>query len=862
MKTRLLLLSALTLLSGCTDLPGHPEYTFIGTVRDLRLETVMPTRTDVSYDMEANVIHSSWASGDAVLLTDLVSSAPFTLAEGEEGKNPALFAGELPVASGRETLTAACPAGRSRLDGGQVKITLSPSQSAGNPGDYDLKAASIPREQLLDGNVQIRMNNLTSILKVKLTLPSRLNGIDLSNEELTSFSLETTKPLSGEGTLDNSNETPVLTDCAENTVTYSFASGTQAASTQEFLLFILPGAYTEPVIWTAETGHYRIRFRFNPGMEFLQGYFYTATFNLGKSGWTQSPTLDDDRDYSVEIVSAPPIVHTSGNVYGLVTTTSGNPVPGVVISDGYVVATTNAQGVYEFTSQKANGYVFISQPAGYEVPLDGVFPEFWQPLDDNVSLEERHDFRLIPVSNDDCVLMALGDFHLCNRNALYDLRQFRKEAEELMSTVTALQAQGKRVYGLTLGDMTWDIYWDKSSGYAGCNFDLRAYRNEIKQDFAGLDFPLWHTIGNHDHDYRATGDWDTVIPYKQILGPTYYSFNAGGYHIVSLDNVICENDGTSGGRGDSAGLTGDILSWLQADIAQVPSGMPVIVSMHEQAYVPTNPNGGYSTENYASSLESALSGRNVHIITGHTHNINTVKRSSAIYEHNAGALCATWWWTGRFCITSEASWGGGTSLADTYHIGRDGSPAGYTIYDLSSGTMNWHYKAFGLPASRQFKTYDRNKFTLTAANWCPNASSSNKTAFEKLAAKQPDYSYAKAAGESLGFLQGSVPNNLVYINVWNWDPDWSISVKEGNTNLQVTKLTDAYDPMHLVAYPATRYNSGNGTTSTFITSKTQHLFRVTASSATSSLTITVTDRFGNTYTETMTRPKTFAVNWD
>ncbi len=558
----------------------------------------------------------------------------------------------------------------------------------------------------------------------------------------------------------------------------------------------------------------------------------------------------------------PPIVHTSGNVFGLVADTDGNPISGVVVSDGYVVTTTNAQGVYEFTSQKANGYVFISQPQGYEVALDGVFPQFWQALESSeTSVEERHDFRLSPVSNSDCVILALGDFHLCNRNALHDLSQFRMEAGELKSTVQSLQAQGKKVYGLTLGDMTWDIFWDKSSGYAGCNFDLTAYRNEVNNDFAGVTFPIWHTIGNHDHDYRETGDWDTVIPYKQILGPTYYSFNVAGYHVVVLDNVICKNNGTSSGRDDSAGLTNDILSWLQADMAQVPSSMPVIVSMHEQAYSPSATSSMTSTscseKSYASSMISAIgSGRNIHIVTGHTHNINNAVKSAKIYEHNAGALCATWWWTGRFCITSEASWGGGTSLSDTYHIARDGTPGGYTIYNLSSGTMTWQYKGFGLPLSKQFKTYDRNQFTLTAANWCPNATSARKTAFEELAAQQSDYSYAIDAG------QNSVPYNLVYINVWNWDPSWTISVQEGSTNLGVTKLQDAYDPMHIVAYPATRYNSGSNTTDTFVTKETQHIFRVQASSANSTLTITVTDRFGNTYTETMTRPKPFEVNWD
>ena len=43
------------------------------------------------------------------------------------------------------------------------------------------------------------------------------------------------------------------------------------------------------------------------------------------------------------------------------------------------------------------------------------------------------------------------------------------------------------------------------------------------------------------------------------------------------------------------------------------------------------------------------------------------------------------------------------------------------------------------------------------------------------------------------------------------------------------------------------------------TPKNFRTFKVTASSANSTLIIKVTDRFGNVYTETMTRPKTFDV---
>lgn len=547
----------------------------------------------------------------------------------------------------------------------------------------------------------------------------------------------------------------------------------------------------------------------------------------------------------------------AGNVIGRVLDSNGNPVAGVAVSDGIAVTSTGADGWYGLQSQKANGYVFISQPQGYEARLEGVFPQFWQALSGDVSVEERHDFTLTAVDNSQCVLLALGDLHLCNRNALYDLRQFRLQTDELKRQVLTLRSQGKKVYGLTLGDMTWDLYWDGSSGLAGCNFDLSSYKSEVNSDFAGLSFPVWHTIGNHDHDYRGTGDWDTVIPYKQVIGPTYYSFNVGGYHIISLDNVICENDGTVSGRSNHGGLTQEILDWISADLALTGASTPLIISMHEPMHVPSDPTGGYIYYTYVKKLTPLLGSRNVHMISGHTHCLSNVKVSSKLYEHNTGALCSTWWWTGRFSISSEASWGSGSSLSTIYNVGPDGSPSGYTVYDLSAGRMSWRYKAFSLDADRQFKTYDRNQFVLTAANWCPAATAARKKEFEELTAKgDGTYSYAVAAGTS------GVPANLVYINVWDYDPSFKITVTENGKSLTVTKLTDAYDPMHMVAYSAVRYQNGSAATAAFNSIATQHIFRVQASEANSTLVVTVTDRFGNVSTQTMTRPKAFTVGWD
>ena len=73
-------------------------------------------------------------------------------------------------------------------------------------------------------------------------------------------------------------------------------------------------------------------------------------------------------------------------------------------------------------------------------------------------------------------------------------------------------------------------------------------------------------------------------------------------------------------------------------------------------------------------------------------------------------------------------------------------------------------------------------------------------------------------------------------------------------------LTKAYtyDPLHAMAYTFPRCASS--TSVSFPTGLWSHYFTATASSASSTVVISVTDANGKTYTETMTRPKAFTVN--
>ena len=100
-------------------------------------------------------------------------------------------------------------------------------------------------------------------------------------------------------------------------------------------------------------------------------------------------------------------------------------------------------------------------------------------------------------------------------------------------------------------------------------------------------------------------------------------------------------------------------------------------------------------------------------------------------------------------------------------------------------------------------------------------------------------------------------DNKVLINMWNYDPKWTITVTdEKGTSLKVTPRM-AYDPLHIKAMTVKRFNRDISSKPSFITDNWAHFFEVTAPDATTDLTITVTDRFGNTYTEKMERPKKF-----
>lgn len=515
-------------------------------------------------------------------------------------------------------------------------------------------------------------------------------------------------------------------------------------------------------------------------------------------------------------------------VYGIVSS-AGVGVENVVVSDGAEVTVTNEKGIYQLKSAKKWGYVFISVPSGYEVPSVGVLPQFHRALKNSADVVERADFKLEKVDGQDSYkIFMLGDMHLANRTG--DLGQFAQFTSDLTDYMT--RHKGEKMYALTLGDMTWDLYWYSNSYY------FPQYLNTVNSQIKNLQ--IFHTMGNHDNDFQTRSDYDAAVKYVDQICPTYYSFNIGKVHYVVMDDIDCSSYDGSTSRNYVKSLSAEQLDWLAKDLSHVAKTTPVVVAMHAQVFYPTT--SGFKIDHdpvNTQRLFDILDGYTVRFVTGHTHKLFNVTPDAPIVdghnfrEYNSGSVCASWWWSGN--------------LTPGIHIGTDGTPGGYGIWDVTGTDFQCLYKSTGWPEEYQFRSYDLNNvhFSMADVPLMPSdISASVKNAYMQYVNAYPQNN-----------------DNEVLINIWNWNSDWTLSVVDENRKTLPYTEVWAYDPLHIAALSVKRFNNAKLTqTPSFITDKFTHFFKVKADDADTDLVITVKDEFGNEWTENMQRPKAFSTD--
>ena len=653
------------------------------------------------------------------------------------------------------------------------------------------------------------MKNVLKYLLLALIAVSQLFACGGSDDEKTpadNFDVQFTVP----GSVD-------VTEGGECTFAVSGGGGKSPLTTDTFILESDAGiSYVCPIVNTSSDS---FTVRLADGCE--TGYYkvFVKRDARKKSFGRIYINIVEDIDFKPD---------AGTTVYGIVSS-AGVGVENVVVSDGAEVTVTNEKGIYQLKSAKKWGYVFISVPSGYEVPSVGVLPQFHRALKNSADVVERADFKLEKVDGQDSYkIFMLGDMHLANRTG--DLGQFAQFTSDLTDYMT--RHKGEKMYALTLGDMTWDLYWYSNSYY------FPQYLNTVNSQIKNLQ--IFHTMGNHDNDFQTRSDYDAAVKYVDQICPTYYSFNIGKVHYVVMDDIDCSSYDGSTSRNYVKSLSAEQLDWLAKDLSYVAKTTPVVVAMHAQVFYPTT--SGFKIDHDQVNtlrLFDILDGYTVRFVTGHTHKLFNVTPDAPIVdghnfrEYNSGSVCASWWWSGN--------------LTPGIHIGTDGTPGGYGIWDVTGTDFQCLYKSTGWPEEYQFRSYDLNNVHFSMADvplMPPDISASVKNAYMQYVNAYPQNN-----------------DNEVLINIWNWNSDWTLSVVDENRKTLPYTEVWAYDPLHIAALSVKRFNNaGLKSTPLFITDKFTHFFKVKADDADTDLVITVKDEFGNEWTENMQRPKAFSTD--
>ena len=346
---------------------------------------------------------------------------------------------------------------------------------------------------------------------------------------------------------------------------------------------------------------------------------------------------------------------------------SGRGLGGVRISDGLSVVRTDRDGYYELVSNSHRSFVSCSVPGGYGIATNPAgTARFYEPMTANRSGEAQAVFELQPLEapDDEHAMLWLPDIQTQDS---WEMERFHEQSvPDVRETARAL---GDRyVFGVAGGDIMFD--------------DLSLYP-EYERGVRDIGVPFFQVVGNHDLDFDGRVDEATTRTFEARFGPRYYSFDRGAVHYVVLDDVFYH------GAGYIGYVQEEQLRWLESDLEGVEPGAPVIVMLHipiqgtrhtrEGNERPTT--GGSITNREA--VYRLLEPFDAHVLSGHTHE-NDHNWQGGVHEHVSGTVCGAWW-SGPIC--------------------GDGTPNGYSVYEVNGERVRWRYKSTGHADHHQIRAY-------------------------------------------------------------------------------------------------------------------------------------------------------------
>ncbi|RZA33842.1 MAG: calcineurin phosphoesterase [Lysobacteraceae bacterium] len=354
------------------------------------------------------------------------------------------------------------------------------------------------------------------------------------------------------------------------------------------------------------------------------------------------------------------------------------PLAGVKVSDGVTLVTTGADGAYVLPVEDGRT-TFVIKPAGYDLPRrpDGL-PDFWTHLRTRPGPALKYggipaafpgcrNFGLVPrtpTERQDPVLDVLV-FSDPQAKNLVDVDYYRRDIVEPLV--------GKRSarLGITLGDVADD--------------DLSLYP-ALNQATALLQVPWLHVAGNHDLDFDAARDEDSLLTFRNSYGPDTFAWEEEQAVFVGLDDVVYQPGQTPAYVG---GLREDQFAFLEAYLPTVPKDRLLVLGVHIPLF-----DAKPGVETFRHADRTRLFGLlrefpHVLLLSGHSHGQRHVyhdarsgwQGANPLHEFNVGAACGAFWSGAR----------DGSGIPDSTMS--DGTPNGYASLSVRPGgayALAWH----------------------------------------------------------------------------------------------------------------------------------------------------------------------------
>jgi hypothetical protein len=447
----------------------------------------------------------------------------------------------------------------------------------------------------------------------------------------------------------------------------------------------------------------------------------------------------------------------------------GRGIGRVAVTDGLRIVETAADGSFELVTNARREFVYLTLPRGHRVPVSETgTARFYQPLptDGRETFDAEFALEALPGGDEHHVALVLADIQAQTAD---EMARFHAETvPDLEATVRGLG--GVHAFSIAAGDIMFD--------------DLSLFP-DFERAVARVGIPSFQVVGNHDLDFDGPTEESSTRTFRRRYGPRYYSFDRGAVHYVVLDDVFWHSAGYVGY------LDADQLTWLEADLARVEPGTPVVITLH----IPVEGTRALREGQDRPTLGGSVANRDflyrlvepfeTHFLAGHTHDQEHVFRHGT-HGHILGTVCGAWW---------------------SGHLAGDGSPNGYGVYEARGEEIRWHYKVTGQSAETQLRAYAR----------------------------------------------GAVPEAPaeVAVNAWDWDPTWEVTLWQNGMRRGPMAPRVALDPLVLERFVPELLPARRQWVRPY---PTEHLLFAPVEADARGLTVEARDRFGQIHTSRIPDP--------